>query len=91
MRKSTRKSRSGKGNDRPAKPYKDFPLYPHPLGYWSKKIRGRIHNFGRWGRTVAGQVVRNEDIAWAAALELYQAQRDDLYAGRTHIRALTMG
>src|SRR5262245_48941617 len=34
---------------KPAKPRPDFPLGPHPAGYWCKKIRGQIHYFGpRW-------------------------------------------
>src|SRR5262249_26552041 len=60
-----------------------FPLYPHPLGYWSKKIRGKIHHFGRWGRVVDGVVVRLEGETWKEALEDYKAKADDLHAGRT--------
>ena len=41
----TRKRR--KADARPAKPYSDFPLYAHPLGYWSKKIKQKIIHFGR--------------------------------------------
>jgi integrase len=80
---STRKPRARKVTDRPKKPYSDYPLYPHPLGYWSKKIRGKIHHFGRWGRTVNGKVVGLESDTWKEALEQYKAQADDLHAGRT--------
>ena len=69
--------------DRPPKPYPDFPLCPANLGYWQKKIRGKIHYFGRWGRIVKGKMKRLPEDGWQAALALYQAQRDDLYAGRT--------
>jgi integrase len=76
----------GKSNTlRPPKPpVRNFPLYAHALGYWSKKIGGRLHYFGRWGKIVKGQMTLvAEDGAWQAALALYQAQREDLEAGRT--------
>lgn len=33
--------RAGKIN----KPREDFPLSPHPAGYWCKRIRGKLHYF----------------------------------------------
>ncbi|HMF13611.1 MAG TPA: hypothetical protein VKE94_14935, partial [Gemmataceae bacterium] len=55
---------------RPDKPYPEFPLRAHATGYWCKKIRGRVHYFGRW-----------EDPD--GALAKYVEQKDDLHAGRT--------
>jgi integrase len=81
---STRKRRSRKGSaDRPKKPYPDFPLSPHPSGAWQKKIRGKIHYFGKWARRVNGKLVRVEGDGWKEALEEYKAVADDLHAGRT--------
>src|SRR5262249_54561503 len=82
-RKSTRKNKSSKATDRPKKPYPDFPLTPHASGAWQKKIRGKIHYFGKWAHRVNGKLVRIEGDGWKEALELYKAQADDLHAGRT--------
>jgi integrase len=60
---------SGKPN-KPSKPYPDFPLTAHPAGYWCKKIRGKLHYFGKWD---------DPD----GALKKYLEQKDDLHAGRT--------
>jgi len=83
MSESTRARRPRKGADRPTKPYPDFPLTPHASGAWMKKIRGRIHYFGKWGRRVDGKMVRVEGDGWKEALEEYKAVADDLHAGRT--------
>lgn len=74
-----RKSKSLK----PAKPYADFPLSPHPSGKWQKKINGKIYYFGRWAKMVKGALTRLEGDGWKEALEAYKAQADDLHAGRT--------
>jgi integrase len=54
---------------KPAKPYPDFPLTAHPTGQWCKKIRGKLHYFGKWD---------DPD----SALQSYLAQKDDLHAGK---------
>ena len=60
---------TSKATERPAKPRPDFPLFPHATGRWAKKIRGKLHYFGKWA---------DPD----AALHRYVEERDDLYAGR---------
>lgn len=68
MAKKTRK---------PAKPYKDFPLFAHAVGQWAKKIKGKMWYFGVWSGP-------------DEALKLFRSQVDDIQAGRDP-RRLTAG
>lgn len=72
------------GLPKPKKPFPDFPLGASTAGWWVKKIRGRIFYFGRWGRRLRdGSIERIPGDGWKEALELYNAQKEDLHAGRT--------
>lgn len=66
----------------PPKPYKNFELTPMAGGQWAKRINGQLFYFGRWGRTVNGKMERLPGDGWEDAKKLYDAQKDDLYAGR---------
>ena len=84
MKKSNRKNPSGKGEtNKPPTPYPTFPLTPHNGGKWMKKIRGKLHYFGRWGKTVDGIMTRIPGDGWEEALSVYNAQAEALHAGRT--------
>ncbi len=75
--------KAAKAVNKPPKPYPNFPLSPANCGAWQKKINGHIHYFGKWGRVVDGTLTRiQEDGCWQEALKEFEAQKDDLYAGR---------
>ena len=84
--KSTRSPRARKaatGKPKKGEPYREFPLGPATNGRWQKKINGKLYYFGRWGKVVNGSLVRLPgDTWWTEALAIYQAQIDDVQAGR---------
>jgi len=69
MAYSTRRPAGGK----PGKPRPDFPLYPHAIGRWAKKVKTRTVYFTSW----------REDRKGVAALAQWLEQKDELLAGRT--------
>ncbi len=92
--KSTGKatSRNAKSaEDRPKKPYADFPLTPHASGKWQKKINGRIYYYGRWGSMVDGKMTRLRGDGWKEALALYNDVHEDDRAGRDRRATLVGG
>ena len=77
MPKSTRNRGTRKTAQRLQKPRPDFPLFPHNptepnRARWAKKIKGRLHYFGKVADDPQGRI----------ALNLYLDQKDDLLAGR---------
>jgi len=54
---------------KPAKPYREFPLFAHANGQWAKKIKGKQWSFGVWADP-------------ESALAKYLDQVDEIQAGR---------
>jgi hypothetical protein len=79
------KSRSRRNAVRPEKPYPDFPLMPHASGRWAKKIRQKLHYFGRWGHKQGDTIVPVADFEASAraALNEFNRQWPYLSEGRT--------
>jgi len=55
--------------DKPAKPSPDFPLFAHASRRWAKKVRGKLHYFGKWEHS-------------QAALDKWLKEKDYLLAGK---------
>lgn len=79
--KSSKRAAVGK----PEKPHAGFPLFPHVTGRWARKVKGRLHYFGRWGVKRGVNIVPVEDVdaSAAAALAEFNRQWPYLQAGRT--------
>src|SRR5208282_2337121 len=60
-------------NAEASKPHPDFPLFAHSRGYWAKKVRQKLHYFGKI----------EDDPDGEQAINLWLEQKDDLLAGRT--------
>ncbi len=71
MAKSTTKRRDRES--KPKKPYPEFPLFPHASGRWAKKIRQKLHYFGKTA----------DDPKGSAALERFNREWPYLSEGRT--------
>ena len=53
-------------------PGQTFHLYPHATGRWAKKIKGKLHYFGKTADDPKGE----------KALDLWLDQKDELLTGR---------
>jgi hypothetical protein len=73
MSKNSINSRPSRKTVKPSKPYRDFPLSPHPSGAWCKKDQWQTPLFRQVGRVVNGHLTRIDGDGWKEALEIYQA------------------
>jgi integrase len=75
--------RKAKAPRKPKKPRPDFPLFANGNGYWSKKCKGKVVNFGRWARVVDGVLTPVDyDQGWIDAERTYNLRYADVVAGR---------
>ena len=65
MAKSTQSQARRQASSKPQKPRPDFPPFPHATGRWAKKVRGKLHYFGKIA----------DDPKGAAALDLWLEQK----------------
>jgi integrase len=83
MREYTAGTVVRQAKDRPEKPWPEFPLFPSPVGYWSKKIGGKVFNFGRWGRIKNGEMVLLPYVeGYTEAKAAYENRIDDIKGGK---------
>lgn len=60
------------------KRWADFPLFPHPRGYWAKKVKGRTFYFGKVADDPKGEKALNQ---WLAEKDARLAGREPRVAG----------
>ena len=75
----------GVNDSRPAKPYPDYPLGFHVSGRITRKVKGKLHYFGRWGHKQGDRIVPVEDVEAACreALDEFNRQWPYLSEGKT--------
>lgn len=51
-----------KPQEKPEKPYKEFPLFAHASGVWAKKIKGQMRYIGPWSDPDAAKAKFDREV-----------------------------